>query len=88
MMPHVPLRTMSRTSRSSVDWKPLTIATFGSWLTLFVQLIVGITEDGTTLREARNPTLCRINKSIFPRYCGFFIYSLLFSSSPTRYLIS
>lgn len=88
MMPHVPLRAMSRTSRSRVDWKPLTIATFGSWLTLFAQLIVGITEVGLTLREARNPTLCKVNKSVFPRYCGSIIYSSLFSSSPMRYLIS
>ena len=87
-MPHVPLRAMSRTSRSRVDWKPLIIAIFGSWLTLFAQLMVGITEDGTILREARNPTLCKVNKSIFPRYCDFIIYSSLFNSSPIRYLIS
>lgn len=67
MMPHVPLRIMSRTSHSRVDWKPLIIAAFGLWLTLFAQLIVGITEVGLTLREARNPTLRKVNKSIFPR---------------------
>ena len=87
-MPHVPLRAMSRTSRSRGDWKPLMIAIFRSWLTLLAQLIVGITEDGTTLREARNPTLRKVSKSIFPRYCGSIIYSSLFSSSPTRYFMS
>lgn len=66
-MPHVPLRAMSRTSRSREDWKPLIIVAFGSWLTLFAQLMVGITEVGLTLREARNPTLRKANKSIFPR---------------------
>ena len=65
MMQHVPLRAMSRTSRSRVDWKPLTIAIFGSWLTLFAQLMVGITEDGTILRETRNPTLRKVNKCLF-----------------------
>ena len=66
IIPHRPLRRMSRTSRSILEWNPLTMATLSRFATSVAQSRVSNTESEAILLDAKKPIFLRSRSDMTP----------------------